>query len=82
MPPLFREVLVLRFQEQMKLEEIAKLIRIPLATVKTRIYRGVNALRPAAERRRAMTNRDHDRALELDHAPRHRRHCRRRPATG
>jgi RNA polymerase sigma-70 factor (ECF subfamily) len=45
-PPLFREVLVLRFQEQMKLEEIAKLIRIPVATVKTRIYRGVNALRP------------------------------------
>jgi len=45
-PPLFREVLVLRFQEQMKLEEIAKLIRIPVATVKTRIYRGVHALRP------------------------------------
>ena len=45
--PIFREVLVLRFQEQMKLEEIAKLIRIPLATVKTRLYRGVQALRPA-----------------------------------
>jgi RNA polymerase sigma-70 factor (ECF subfamily) len=45
--PIFREVLVLRFQEQMKLEEIAKLINIPLATVKTRLYRGVNALRPA-----------------------------------
>ena len=45
--PIFREVLVLRFQEQMKLEEIAKLIHIPLATVKTRIYRGVQALRPA-----------------------------------
>jgi RNA polymerase sigma-70 factor, ECF subfamily len=42
-----REVLVLRFQEQMKLEEIAKLINIPLATVKTRLYRGVMALRPA-----------------------------------
>jgi RNA polymerase sigma-70 factor, ECF subfamily len=45
-PPLFREVLVLRFQEQMTLEEIAKLIHIPLATVKTRLYRGVQALRP------------------------------------
>lgn len=44
--PLFREVLVLRFQEQMKLEEIASLVRIPVATVKTRIYRGVAALRP------------------------------------
>jgi len=46
-PAAFREVLVLRFQEQMKLEEIAQLIRIPLSTVKTRIYRGVMALRPA-----------------------------------
>jgi len=46
LPPIFREVLVLRFQEQMKLEEIAKLVGIPLATVKTRLYRGVMALRP------------------------------------
>ena len=44
--PIFREVLVLRFQEQMKLEEIAKLVHIPVSTVKTRIYRGVMALRP------------------------------------
>ena len=46
-PTIFREVLVLRFQEQLKLEEIAKLVGIPLATVKTRLYRGVIALRPA-----------------------------------
>ena len=46
-PAIFREVLVLRFQEQMKLEEIGKLVGIPLATVKTRLYRGVIALRPA-----------------------------------
>ena len=44
--PIFREVLALRFQEQMKLEEIAQLIHIPVSTVKTRIYRGVTALRP------------------------------------
>ena len=44
--PVFREVLVLRLQEQMKLEEIARMIGIPLSTVKTRIYRGVMALRP------------------------------------
>ena len=50
MSPLFREVLVLRFQEQMKLEEIAKLIHIPVSTVKTRIYRGVIALRPLLRR--------------------------------
>jgi RNA polymerase sigma-70 factor (ECF subfamily) len=48
-PAIFREVLVLRFQEQLKLEEIAKLVGIPLATVKTRLYRGVQALRPALE---------------------------------
>ena len=47
LPPIFREVLVLRFQEQLKLEEISKLIGIPVATVKTRLYRGVMALRPA-----------------------------------
>lgn len=49
--PLFREVLVLRFQEQMKLEEIAKLIHIPVSTVKTRIYRGVMALKPLLQPR-------------------------------
>ncbi len=47
--PIFREVLVLRIHEQMKLEEIAQLINIPLATVKTRLYRGVNALRPVLQ---------------------------------
>jgi RNA polymerase sigma-70 factor, ECF subfamily len=47
LPAIFREVLTLRIHEQMKLEEIAKLIHIPLATVKTRLYRGVMALRPA-----------------------------------
>ena len=47
LPAIFREVLTLRMQEQLKLEEIAKLIHIPLATVKTRLYRGVQALRPA-----------------------------------
>jgi RNA polymerase sigma-70 factor (ECF subfamily) len=46
LPLIFREVLTLRIHEQMKLEEIAKLIHIPLATVKTRLYRGVMALRP------------------------------------
>ena len=46
LPVIFREVLTLRIHEQMKLEEIAKLIHIPLATVKTRLYRGVMALRP------------------------------------
>lgn len=47
LPAIFREVLTLRIHEQMKLEEIANLIDIPVATVKTRLYRGVMALRPA-----------------------------------
>ncbi len=47
LPAIFREVLTLRIHEQMKLEEIAQLIHIPVATVKTRLYRGVIALRPA-----------------------------------
>jgi RNA polymerase sigma-70 factor (ECF subfamily) len=47
LPAIFREVLALRIHEQMKLEEIAKVIHIPVATVKTRLYRGVMALRPA-----------------------------------
>lgn len=47
LPAIFREVLTLRVHEQMKLEEIAQLIHIPVATVKTRLYRGVMALRPA-----------------------------------
>ena len=46
LPAIFREVLVLRFQEQMKLEEIAQLIHIPVATVKTALP-GRMALRPA-----------------------------------
>ena len=49
-PAVFREVLVLRFQEQMKLEEIASLTGVPLATVKSRLYRGVAALKPALQR--------------------------------
>ncbi len=48
-PAPFREVLVLRFQEQLKLEEIAALTGVPLATVKSRLYRGVMALRPALQ---------------------------------
>jgi RNA polymerase sigma-70 factor (ECF subfamily) len=47
--PLHREVLVLRFHEEMSLEEIAKFTRAPLSTVKSRLYRGLAALRPRIE---------------------------------
>jgi RNA polymerase sigma-70 factor (ECF subfamily) len=42
----YRETLVLRFQEDMSLEEIATLTGTPLGTVKSRIYRGLSALEP------------------------------------
>jgi RNA polymerase sigma-70 factor (ECF subfamily) len=46
---LYREVLVLRFHEDLSLEEIAKVTRAPLSTVKSRLYRGLAALRPVVE---------------------------------
>jgi RNA polymerase sigma-70 factor (ECF subfamily) len=42
----YREVLTLRFHEEMSLEEIAQVTRAPLSTVKSRLYRGLAALKP------------------------------------
>lgn len=42
---LHREVLVLRFHEELSLEEIAKVTSAPLSTVKSRLYRGLAALK-------------------------------------
>ena len=42
----YREVLTLRFHEEMSLEEIANVTRAPLSTVKSRLYRGLAALKP------------------------------------
>lgn len=44
-PAVYREVLVLRFQEDMKLEEIASVVGAPVATVKSRLYRGLETVR-------------------------------------
>ncbi len=46
LPAIYREVLALRFQEDMKLEEIAAVTSAPLSTVKSRLRRGLEALRP------------------------------------
>jgi len=46
LPAEYREALVLRFQEGMSLEEIATVARVPLGTVKSRIYRGLSGLEP------------------------------------
>ena len=48
---LYREVIVLRFQEDLSLDEIATITRAPLSTVKSRLYRGMAALKPRLERR-------------------------------
>lgn len=48
-----REVLVLRFYEELSLEEIAGVTKAPLSTVKSRLYRGLSALKPEIEKIRA-----------------------------
>jgi RNA polymerase sigma-70 factor, ECF subfamily len=45
-PAEYREAIVLRFHEELSLEEIAAVTRAPLGTVKSRIYRGLSALMP------------------------------------
>lgn len=45
LPLIFREVLSLRFEEDMKLEEIAGMLQIPLSTVKSRLRRALEDLR-------------------------------------
>ncbi|MFQ5696566.1 MAG: sigma-70 family RNA polymerase sigma factor, partial [Terriglobia bacterium] len=49
LPRHYREVLALRFQEELRLEEIARLLGLPLSTVKTRVQRGLVLLRQRAE---------------------------------
>lgn len=48
-PAVYREVMLLRFQEDMSLEEIAALVKVPLSTVKSRLYRGLSAARELLE---------------------------------
>jgi len=48
-PAIYREVLVLRFQEEMQLDEIAGVTGAPISTVKSRLYRGLDALKAAIE---------------------------------
>ena len=48
-PAIYREVLVLRFQEELQIEEMAGVLSVPLSTVKSRLYRGLEALRGALQ---------------------------------
>jgi RNA polymerase sigma-70 factor, ECF subfamily len=49
LPPVTREALVLRFLEDMSLQEVAAVVGTPVATVAARIYRGLAALRSQME---------------------------------
>src|SRR5215472_16264235 len=52
--PSYREVLVLRFYEELSLEEIARMTKAPLSTVKSRLYRGLAALKPEVQQLRTI----------------------------
>jgi RNA polymerase sigma-70 factor (ECF subfamily) len=43
---IYREVLVLRFHEELSLDEISQVTQSPLSTVKSRLYRGLAAIKP------------------------------------
>jgi RNA polymerase sigma-70 factor, ECF subfamily len=45
LPAIYREVLLLRFQEELGLAEIAGVLAAPISTVKSRLYRGLEELR-------------------------------------
>jgi RNA polymerase sigma-70 factor (ECF subfamily) len=47
--PMYREALVLRFQEDLSLQEMAEVIGASVSTVSSRIYRGLAAVRAQME---------------------------------
>jgi len=47
--PIYREALLLRFQEELSLEEIAQVTGAPVSTISSRIQRGLSMLRSALE---------------------------------
>ena len=51
LPAIHREVLSLRFEEGMRLEQIAEVAAVPVSTVKSRLHRALEGLRGAVERR-------------------------------
>lgn len=56
LPLVFREVLTLRFEEEMKLEEMAAVLGLPLGTVKTRLHRALKHLRRTLEEKLETRN--------------------------
>jgi RNA polymerase sigma-70 factor (ECF subfamily) len=56
LPIVYREVMTLRFEEEMKIEEIAQVLSIPLSTVKSRLRRSLEQMRHSLETRYAGEN--------------------------
>ncbi|MEO8593155.1 MAG: sigma-70 family RNA polymerase sigma factor [Candidatus Solibacter sp.] len=50
LPAYYREALTLRFEEGLKLEEIAEVTGVPLSTVKSRVQRGLEAMKRSISR--------------------------------
>jgi RNA polymerase sigma-70 factor (ECF subfamily) len=67
---IYREVLVLRFHEELSLEEIAKVTHAPLSTVKSRLYRGLAAIKPRLTTPAVRPNAPSVRATVTEEAPR------------
>ena len=47
--PIYREALLLRFQEELSFEEIAQVTGAPVSTISSRIHRGLSMMRSALE---------------------------------
>lgn len=45
LPPKYRAAIILKYLEDLSLKEISEILNLPVATVKTRIHRGREALR-------------------------------------
>ena len=45
LPDKYRSVIILRYIEELPLQEIGDILELPLGTVKTRVHRGREALR-------------------------------------
>jgi RNA polymerase sigma-70 factor (ECF subfamily) len=51
LPMIYREVLTLRFEEEMKIEDIAQVTAVPVSTAKSRLRRSLEQLREALDAR-------------------------------
>ncbi len=52
-PAVYREVITLRFHEDLALDEVAAVIKAPLSTAKSRLYRGLESIRRIMEEQKA-----------------------------